>query len=101
MDNKSIETIVLTRLLNYLVASQLLTNFSYYIETFGIIDPCIKEGNIIYVVEFNEGKKVKQFLHELKDEFTLESDILIINNMIKEWKKVIQYLLLISSEKDS
>ena len=98
---RSVETEIITSLLQYLTACGLIKNFVEYKEKYGRVDPTFVEGNVIYAVEFREGYHVKKFLHEQKLKYLEKSSLLIINNLIEHWSDVIEYLVMeVASEQN-
>ena len=53
---ESVEAQITELLCNYMVAANLYNNFKIYRDSRSKIDPIIREGNVVYVVSFREGK---------------------------------------------
>ena len=96
---ESTEAQITELLCNYMVASGLYKTFKSYRDKTGRIDPLIKENNVVYVTHFREGFLVTEFLREQKNTFSDETSQKMIDLMINNWQKLVNYCLMLIDEK--
>lgn len=91
---EQIQIEILTSLTHFMTASGIIKDFVLFREKFGCIDPVfINDTNVIYVTEFREGRRVREYLAEQKAKYSNKDVDDLINNLIENWRQIVNHIL--------